>query len=127
MEGKKIEGTIERIGYEDGANRIYDGVIYLILVDDHNVYCSYEANSLYADVTFDEQERALLLLTQKGDHITFQLDQTPYEYGDPLLKIETYSLRNRTLEKRLTHSLKDIASKDKSLPSSRPKLSNEGS
>jgi len=116
MEEKKVEGIIERIGYEHSAERAHKGAIYIVLVDDCYVYCSYEADFLYDEVTDDGYESALLLLTQKGDHIAFYLESNPEKYGDGILAIESYSLRNWTLENRLTHSLKDITPKDKGLP-----------
>ena len=114
---EKVEGIIERIGYDPASSSAFKGNLNLVLVDNDNVYISWGgARIVYADVGAIGDESWLLLLTQAGDHITFELD-----YGassGPLLGIKKYSLRNWTLEQRLSGSLKDITPKDKKLSSS---------
>ena len=118
---ESVDGIIERIGYDpsgtmkSGGGR---GNIYLVLVDDNNIYKhSANASIVYAEVVAPEaDEQWLLLLTQQGDHITFELEA--FNPDRPFLLIKLRSLRNWTLEHRLTDSLHDITPLDKNLPHS---------
>ena len=127
---KSVDGIIERIGYDPATGAPVTsgggtGFLYLVLVDDNNVYkCSYHATIVYADVGSNNEDW-LLLLTQQGDHITFELEN--FNPDHPFLRIKTRSLRNWTLEHRLTHSLKDITPVNKNLPHSKLNLPSDGS
>ena len=126
---KSVEGIIDRIGYDpswvesSGGGR---GFLYLVLVDDNNVYkCWHHATIVYADVGSIVDEGWLLSLTQQEDHITFELEH--HMTDKPFMDIKPRSLRNWTLEQRLSHSLKDITPLDKNLPHSNLHLPSDGS
>lgn len=115
---ESVDGIIERIGYDPSGSLKSgggSGDIYLVLVDDNNIYKhSANASIVYAEVVEPgNDEQWLLLLTQQGDHITFEVKGF-YPYS-PFLEIKLRSLRNWTLEHRLTDSLKDITPLDKNL------------
>lgn len=115
---KKVEGQIERIGYDPGSTSLATGFLYIVLVGDNNVYhYGSQGSHVYSngiESTFGpEMYRSLLLLTKEGDQITFEQDYNE----DPFILIKSRSLRNWTLEKRLGYpvSEKDITPSDPGL------------
>ena len=126
---KSVEGIIERIGFNPSGVVVSGGGkgnLHLVIVDDNNVYiCLSHATIVYADIGDIGVEEWLLSLTLQGDHITFELKD--HQTRTPFLEIEPRSLRNWTLEQRLSHSLKDITPLDKNLPHSNLHLPSDGS